>query len=565
MKKNIMIATGLLSAVVPVVLNNESEAVDDLNEVNKNSRAITTMNKIGKIKGVASNDSLNVRKEPTTSSSVVFTLKNATQINIIGQDSESGWYKISYNGNVGFASNRYIDIIGDAYTKYIVTGDINLRKEANWSSEKVAVIKKGETLNVISINGDWAKVNYNNSTYYAPANYLTKQANGTVENVPPNNTNTNTVKYEVVEQDINIRKEPNWSSDKVGVVKRGEILNVISIDGDWAKVSYNNSTCYAPASYLKKANSGDTTPPVVDVKPVEKTLIATVNTDDLNIRAGAGMSYSILAKVNKGDIVLIKENKSTNGWYKVELANGIVGWCYETYIENFREGTLPSNPSNPSNGSNSSSVISGKIATVNTNDLNIRSGADTIYPILAKVNKGDIVLIKESDLNGWYKVQLKNGIIGWCNGLYLENFRQGSITVTPDDSAVSPSVSEAINKVISIARAQIGKPYEYGATGPNSFDCSGLTQYVFKHGANITLPRNSKAQATVGKYVAKSDLQAGDLIFFDTGGSGISHVGLYIGNNEMIHAPSSGKNVQIVKITTSYWVNSYITARRVIY
>ena len=637
MKKNIMVATGLLSTVIPVALTNESEAINDIKEVNENIRSIAIMNKIGRVKGVANNDTLNVRKEPNTTSSVVFTLKNSTQIKIIGQDSESGWYKVTYNNNTGYASNRYIEIIGDVYTEYEVTGDINIRKEPSWSGEKVAVAKKGDILNVISIDGDWAKISYNSSIYYVPANYLKlNETNGSVEDKPPQDSNISTIKYKVTE-DINIRKEPSWSGEKVAIAKKGDILNVISIDGDWAKISYNSSIYYVPANYLKlnetngsvedkppqdsnistikykvtedinirkepswsgekvaiakkgdilnvisingdwgkisynssiyyvpanyliKLDSPDSTlPPLIEDDSDEKTLIATVNTDNLNIRAGAGMSFSILAKANKGDVVLIKNKNTTNGWYNVELSSGIIGWCYETYIEDVREGSLPSSPSEDS------SVIHGRIATVNTDDLNIRSGSSTSYPILAKVNKGDIVLIKESSSNGWYKVQLENGIIGWCNGTYLENFRNGSITITPDNSG-SQSIEEAINKVISVAKAQIGKPYVWGATGPDSFDCSGLTYYAYKNGADITLPRNSKSQATAGKYVAKSDLQPGDLVFFNTGGSGISHVGIYIGNNEMVHAPSSGKNVQIVKITYSYWVNSYVTARRIIY
>ena len=636
MKKNVILATGLLTGITSSMMSNESYAINNLESFTQNSRALNQMNKIGKVKGVASNDVLNVRKEPNSNSSLVFTLKNNTEITVIGQDTETNWYKVSYNGNEGYASNRYIEIIGDVIApsteKYKVTGAINLRKEANWSSEVITMIKKDETLDVISIDKDWAKVNYKGTVCYAPANYLEKigsgnttpsqpvtekynvtgainlrkEANwssevvtmikkdetldvvsingdwakvnykGTICYAPANylekigsgNTTPSqpvTEKYNVTGA-INLRKEANWSSEVITMIKKGETLDVISIDGDWAKVNYKGTACYAPANYLEKVGSSNTTPPESSKPEEQKTMIATVNSNDLNVRAGAGMSYTILAKVNKGDVVLIKENTPTNGWYKVELSNGIVGWCYEDYLENFREGTLPSNPNDSSNDNTNteSGVVSGQIATVNTNDLNIRSGADTIYPILAKVNKGDTVLIKEKDSSGWYKVQLPNGVVGWCNGTYLENFRSGSITVVPGNQTPS-SAKELIEKVISVAKAQIGKPYEYGSMGPNSFDCSGLTYYAFKNGADITLPRNSSAQANVGKYVSKDDLQPGDLVFFNTSGSGISHVGIYLGNDEMVHAPSSGKTIQIVKITQSYWASRYVTARRIIY
>ena len=568
MKKNMIITAGLLSTVSSMMFTNESYAVNEVESISEKTRTLTQLNKKGRVKNVSSNDVLNVRIEPNADSKLVFTLKNSTEINILAQDNKTSWYKISYNGQEGYASNRYIEIIGDMTEVYNVTADINLRKEANWSAEVVKVVKNGTKLDVISISGAWAKVNYNGTICYAPSNYLEK-VGGETTNTPSTPSTPSTTKYDVT-ADINLRKEANWSAEVVTIAKKGTQLDVISIEGAWAKVSYNNTICYAPANYLEKIDGTTNTPsnPSIPSTPeVEKSTIATVTTDDLNIRAGGGMSFSILAKANKGDTVLILENKDANGWYKVQLTSGIVGYCYEDYLNNFREGALPDKPSNDNSSSgsnNASSVVSGQIATVNTDGLNVRSGTETIYPILSVVNTGDKVLIKEKDSSGWYKVQLSNGIVGWCNGIYLNDFKSGSITVTPSGQT-QKTAQELIDEVIALAHKQIGKPYEYGATGPNSFDCSGLAQYVFKNGANISLPRNSKAQASVGRAVSKSNLQPGDLVFFNTSGSGISHLGIYIGNNQMIHAPSSGKKIQIVDITQSYWSSRYVTARRIIY
>ena len=563
MKKNIVMTAGLLSTLSSVVMSNESYAVNEIDSINENSRNITQLNKRGKVINVVSNDVLNVRVKPDASSELVFTLKNSEEINVLAQDNATGWYKISYNGKEGYASNRYIEIIGDMTEVYTVTADINIRKEANWSAEIVSVAKKNSKLNVVSIDGAWAKVNYNNTICYAPSDYLEKVGGETSSN--PSRPNTPSTTEYIVTADINLRKEASWSGEIVSVAKKDSKLNVISIDGAWAKVNYNNVICYAPANHLEKV--GGEKPSNPSTPEITKSTIATVNTNDLNIRAGGGMSYSILAKVNKGDTVLILEDKDSNGWYKVQLTTGVVGWCYGDYLENFREGSLPDKPSNgnSNNGSNDgSSVVSGQIAKVATDDLNIRSGADTIYPVLSVANTGDSVLIIEKDSSGWYKVQLTNGVIGWCNGKYLDSFKTGSITIT-STGKVQETPEELINKVILLAKAQIGKPYEYGSTGPNSFDCSGLAQYVFKNGANINLPRNSKAQAEVGRAVSKSDLKPGDLVFFNTSGSGISHLGIYIGDNQMVHAPSSGKKIQIVDITQSYWSRRYVTARRIIY
>lgn len=121
-----------------------------------------------------------------------------------------------------------------------------------------------------------------------------------------------------------------------------------------------------------------------------------------------------------------------------------------------------------------------------------------------------------------------------------------------------------VENIIDLAHKQIGKPYKWGSGGPNSFDCSGLTSYVYKNGAKISIPRTSKEQSTTGLTIKKSDLQKGDLVFFNTSGSGISHVGLYIGDSKMIHSPSSGKNVKVENINSNYYTKTYVTAKRVI-
>ncbi|MFF7410783.1 C40 family peptidase [Streptomyces lydicus] len=100
--------------------------------------------------------------------------------------------------------------------------------------------------------------------------------------------------------------------------------------------------------------------------------------------------------------------------------------------------------------------------------------------------------------------------------------------------------STKAEKALAFARAQIGKPYVWGATGPSSYDCSGLTQAAWK-AAGVDLPRTTWDQVKVGQRVATSDLQPGDLVFFF---DDISHVGMYIGGGKMIHAPHPGADVR---------------------
>jgi cell wall-associated NlpC family hydrolase len=134
------------------------------------------------------------------------------------------------------------------------------------------------------------------------------------------------------------------------------------------------------------------------------------------------------------------------------------------------------------------------------------------------------------------------------------------VTSGSDDKASRGTISKG-NEVVNYAYKFLGKPYVYGADGPNAFDCSGLTHYVYdKFGIEIS--RTTYTQANKGVKVNKSDLRAGDLVFFNTEGS-ISHVGIYIGGGEFIHAPRSGKPVMVSSLDDGYYAERYATARRI--
>jgi len=122
--------------------------------------------------------------------------------------------------------------------------------------------------------------------------------------------------------------------------------------------------------------------------------------------------------------------------------------------------------------------------------------------------------------------------------------------VPTDIKAPGPAAQQALDAALS----QRGKPYEWGATGPSSYDCSGLMLWAYKQ-AGITLPRSSRDQSTYGTPVARSQLQPGDLVFYYTP---VSHVGMYIGNGLMVHAPTTGDVVKISPLQSQY-----VGARRV--
>lgn len=118
--------------------------------------------------------------------------------------------------------------------------------------------------------------------------------------------------------------------------------------------------------------------------------------------------------------------------------------------------------------------------------------------------------------------------------------------------------------IVKYAEGFLGSPYVFGTAGPDEFDCSGFTQYVFANAAGIYLPHSAAAQSGEGSAVSISNMRAGDLVFFSTNGSGnVSHVGIYIGNDEFIAANNDGVSIQNL-FSSAYWSNDFLWARRIL-
>ena len=125
--------------------------------------------------------------------------------------------------------------------------------------------------------------------------------------------------------------------------------------------------------------------------------------------------------------------------------------------------------------------------------------------------------------------------------------------------------SDSADELIGSAMGLLGVAYRYGGTSASTgFDCSGFMQHIFRRSMGLNLPRTSAEQAKMGVGVSRGELQPGDMVFFRTMGRGrISHVGLYIGNDRFIHAPRTGKRIEITSLSNKYWNAKYAFARRV--
>ena len=277
------------------------------------------------------------------------------------------------------------------------------------------------------------------------------------------------------------------------------------------------------------------------IAPVEAASRSGVATTTVNIRTAASTSAAIVGRLVRGQKITVTGSASGD-WVRVRF-RGSTAYMDGDYLD--RRGARPAAPRTiPASGT--------KIAT---EDLNVRTGASTRYRIVGELAEGSAITLT-GRFSGRYAQFRYRGALRWAYAAYLAQSVGGS---NPSDTAPgaagaqpvvqpAPETSGSRGQIaLAFARAQLGEPYVFGATGPNRWDCSGLSQAAWR-AAGVSIPRTTYTQFKVGTRVARSDLQLGDLVFFY--GSNPSHVGLYAGNGMILAAPRPGKTVSYSKISS---------------
>lgn len=196
------------------------------------------------------------------------------------------------------------------------------------------------------------------------------------------------------------------------------------------------------------------------------------------------------------------------------------------------------------------------VLVVTDGPLRVRSGPGTTFGILKELATGTRVSASLLDA-GWWRVKLADGTAGYLSADYVALAPTGAPPPPPP-----PAPSGKAGDLVAVAMKQLGADYSYGGITPSGFDCSGFTSYVFgKFG--VDLPHSAAEQAQLGKAVDLANLQPGDLMFWNTEG-GISHVGIYVGNGNFIHAENPSTGVILTAVNRPYWAARYVTARRIL-
>lgn len=271
----------------------------------------------------------------------------------------------------------------------------------------------------------------------------------------------------------------------------------------------------------------------------------------LRVRAKPNTAAKILATAHDGDSVVIIHR--VGQWYLVNY-NLHIGYIHSDYVTyKTREN-----------------IDLGK-GSVDPAVANLRSGPSTASSLVAQLKAGETVQIIGFNTN-WYKVTYgsKTGYIRSDLVTLLEKPAQNygtAATLTTSGSTgstgtgVSSSSTSAGQKIADYALQYVGYRYVYGGADPSGFDCSGFVKYVFTH-FGYKINRTATAQLADGYAVSRDSLQPGDVIYFGYG-STAQHVGIYIGNNQFVHAQNSSTGVVISSLSESWYANRYLTAHRI--
>jgi len=419
-----------------------------------------------------------------------------------------------------------------------------------------------------------------------------------------------------------LREQPNTDSKVLELIAIDEKVEILENQDNWYKVQYKkmvgfirsdliqmeneenknviNSTNSTETNNTENQNTNNTettlsenTTVETSVTPVEETIIEKGKykvSGNVKLKIIPLISAIELNEVNKD--VEVEVTEILNDWVKIKTTDGKEGWIRKDKLVKKQENAQEANsvdenkdtqtdkePKKPVETTPQTTNTS-KTMYVNSQTINVRQKADKTSKVIKQLSVNTQVTVLSTS-NGWAYVDV-SGIKGYIAENLLSSTKQqnsrsstntrnttsnktsnttGNASTsknTPVVENTNTPVSSTGSSVVAYARQYIGCRYVYGGTTPNGFDCSGFTQYVYKH-FGVNLNRTAAAQYSNGKPV--TSLQVGDLVMF--GKSGINHVGIYIGGNSFVHAANKQQGVRIDSLSTGYYKTNYVGARRI--
>lgn len=396
----------------------------------------------------------------------------------------------------------------------VTEASVNIRKEASTDSEKIVTISKNDKVNILEKSEQWYKVEYKNKIGYVYSKYIK------VEDENNLNSDENSDITEEIEKKFEIQKEakiriiPNISSTVIYTFKENTDIEVLDQMNEWTYISIKNIVGWVRTDLISEVGANASQDNIKDEQKEEDKLenlkTAYIKYKEVNLREKASATSEVLKKLKLNDEIKIIKDVDTV-WYKIKVGD-TTGYISKELVSFSKQ-----------NESTTS-----------------RSGADTKREEEIKdIEKN--TTSQKTDTNESKNSEKKD-----------------------KDSEHTKITGE---QIVEYAKKYLGYKYVYGGSSPKTgFDCSGFTSYVYKN-FGYSLSRSSTGQANNGTKVSKENLQPGDILIFKNQLlTKIGHVGIYIGNNKMIHASEPGVGVVITEIDSKShkYPQRFVMGRRII-
>ncbi len=334
---------------------------------------------------------------------------------------------------------------------------------------------------------------------------------------------------------LKLRESASLKSTTLTKIPEGTTFQITSKEknGKWYAITYNGMSGYVYAEY-------------VDVEDSCSSGYVQVIATSLSLRSGAGSSYARLTIVPQGE--LLEVIGTVDAWYEVSYGK-FTGYVSGAFVSATTEDGFQAYPD---------------YAKVTASVLTLREDASIDSTALDSIPNGTIVAVSGMS-NGWYKVTY-GGQTGYVDSGYLEDSdadaaaaqaaaaasaaaeaaaAQESSSSTSESTTTTTTSSSSGSAILSYASQFVGNPYVWGGTSlTNGADCSGFVLSVFAN-YGYSLPHSSASQSRRGTSISVSDIQPGDLLFYGSSSSSISHVAIYIGNGQIVHASDEKTGIKI--------------------
>jgi N-acetylmuramoyl-L-alanine amidase len=539
---------------------------------------------------------------------VITVLTEGQKVDLRGT-SATDWQPVFCAGRKGFIHKDFVQVGGSATTSQTGStseasfsaaatgtatvsgtngGGLRCRSSASYSGSVITVLAEGTKVSLRgSVQGEWQPVTCASRNGFVHKDYLSSggsssSGGGTSSGGTSSGIYDSIVGTAKVRTDdgsgLNCRAGAGYNYRVVTTFANGSTIDIRGRGyGDWTPVVCAGRNGYVLKIYVDfggGSTAGNDGGASSGLAAGDNAKVTGTNGTGVRFRSGPSTSASVISVLAENTVVKVRTG-STGSWVAVTY-NGSNGFVHKDYLSETTQA--PSNPGSGTNdGGNSGSGTGYRLANGDhartTSSLNLRYSPSFTGGVAAVAPSGTVVLITGTPSSGFYPVNW-DGLKGYMHTDYLSKTtaalsdRGGSGNTdsgnTDDDSGGGGGGDATGSAIVNYARQYLGYPYVWATHGPGSFDCSGFTYWVILNTLGKNIGAGLWTQVAAGTPVSRSNLQPGDLVFFqNTYTWGLSHVGIYIGGDQFIHAENASTGVKISNLSSQYYSSRWYGAVRI--